>query len=121
MFGPEKLADVETFKRLGTEEHDLEESQQGVDLMGKDVGNCKLQTTLTVDLAVWLSTTAALGLASRPAASRAIARSPSWVRRSVPSRCHWANCARTLRHREPQASDPPAEQRGPSAREGMGT
>ena len=50
MFGLEKLADVETFKRLGTEEHDLEESQQGVDLTGKDVGNCKrLSGTLQVD------------------------------------------------------------------------
>jgi hypothetical protein len=47
MFGPEKLADVETFKRLGTEEHDLEESQQGVVPTGKDVGNCKrLKDTL---------------------------------------------------------------------------
>ena len=41
MLGPERLADVETFKRLGTEEHDLEESQQGIDLTRKDVGNCK--------------------------------------------------------------------------------
>jgi hypothetical protein len=48
MFGPEKLADVETFKRLATEEHDLEESQQGVDPTGKDVGNCKAQTTVTL-------------------------------------------------------------------------
>jgi hypothetical protein len=49
MFGPEKLADVETFKRLGTEEHDLEESQQRIDLTGKDVGNCKrLNPTLRV-------------------------------------------------------------------------
>ncbi|MCC2652304.1 MAG: hypothetical protein K0Q60_2467 [Microvirga sp.] len=49
MFGPERLADVETFKRLGTEEHDLEESQQGIELTGKDVGNCKcVKPTLRV-------------------------------------------------------------------------
>jgi hypothetical protein len=41
MFGPERLADVETFKRLGTEEHGLEEIQQAIDLTGKYVGNCK--------------------------------------------------------------------------------
>ena len=41
MFGPERLADVETFKRLGAEEHDPEEIQQATDPTGKDVGNCK--------------------------------------------------------------------------------
>ena len=48
MFGPERLADVETFKRLGTEEHDLEESQQAIDLTGKNVGNCKPHRMRTV-------------------------------------------------------------------------
>ena len=48
MFGPEKLADVETFKRLATEEHDLEESQQGDDPTGKDVGNCKAHRMRTI-------------------------------------------------------------------------
>jgi hypothetical protein len=33
--GPERLADVETFKWLGTEEDDLEEIQQGIDLREK--------------------------------------------------------------------------------------
>jgi IS66 Orf2 like protein len=46
--GPERLADVETFKWLGTEEDDLEEIQQGIDLTGKDVGNCKTQTMVTL-------------------------------------------------------------------------
>jgi hypothetical protein len=36
-----RLDHVGALKRLSTEELDLEDSQQTVDLTGKDVGNCK--------------------------------------------------------------------------------
>src|SRR3954447_3857286 len=39
---PTRLDHVGTLKRLSTEEHDLEASQQTVDPAGKNVGNCKL-------------------------------------------------------------------------------
>src|SRR5436190_13313606 len=38
---PIRLDHVGTLKRLSTEEHDLEDSQQTIDPTGKDVGNCK--------------------------------------------------------------------------------
>src|SRR3954447_26470857 len=38
---PIRLDHVGALKRLRTEEHDLEESQQAIDSTGKDVGNCK--------------------------------------------------------------------------------
>jgi Resolvase, N terminal domain len=39
---PIRLDHVGALKRLSTEEHDLEDSQQTIDSTGKDVGNCKL-------------------------------------------------------------------------------
>src|SRR4051812_25593800 len=45
--GPIRLDHVGALKRLSTEEHDLEDSQQAIDATGKDVGNCKAQTTVT--------------------------------------------------------------------------
>src|SRR3954462_13276967 len=42
--GPIRLDHVGALKRLSTEEHDLEDSQQAVDATGKDVGNCKRLT-----------------------------------------------------------------------------
>src|SRR4051794_20362138 len=41
---PIRLDHVGALKRLSTEEHDLEDSQQAVDATGKDVGNCKRLT-----------------------------------------------------------------------------
>src|SRR3954453_1113869 len=38
---PKRLDHVGALKRLSTEEHDLEDSQQTIDSTGKDVGNCK--------------------------------------------------------------------------------
>src|SRR5947209_3944549 len=38
---PIRLDHVGALKRLRTEEHDLEDSQQTIDSTGKDVGNCK--------------------------------------------------------------------------------
>ncbi len=38
---PIRLDHVGALKRLSTEEHDLEDSQQTIDPTGKDVGNCK--------------------------------------------------------------------------------
>src|SRR5947209_15548671 len=38
---PIRLDHVGALKRLSTEEHDLQDSQQTVDPTGKDVGNCK--------------------------------------------------------------------------------
>ena len=35
---------MEAFSRLSIEEHDLDGSQQAIDLTKKDVGNCKHQT-----------------------------------------------------------------------------
>jgi hypothetical protein len=44
---PIRLDHVGALKRLSTEEHDREDSQQTVDPTGKDVGNCKrLKVTL---------------------------------------------------------------------------
>src|SRR3954453_22711214 len=40
---PIRLDHVGALKRLSTEEHDLEDSQQTIDSTGKDVGNCKRQ------------------------------------------------------------------------------
>jgi hypothetical protein len=45
---PTRLGHVGALKRLSTEEHDREGSQQTIDATGKDVGNCKAQTTLTL-------------------------------------------------------------------------
>src|SRR3954451_15836262 len=41
---PIRLDHVGALKRLSTEEHDLEDSQQPVDATGKDVSNCKRLT-----------------------------------------------------------------------------
>src|SRR3954469_25756994 len=44
---PIRLDHVGALKRLSTEEHDLEDSQQTINSTGKDVGNCKVSGTAT--------------------------------------------------------------------------